>query len=91
MARRLLLLASVVSGLFGAYGFPLVKRSNHAYLFGGKQPLQGLEVDGLFNPMQRFLSLAAKLIRSINPRLFERASEEHGSKLTTYLDICLSL
>jgi hypothetical protein len=27
--------------------------------------------------------------RSITPQLFERASDEHGSKLNTYRDICI--
>jgi hypothetical protein len=85
--RRLLLLASVLSWLTGTYAAP---RPRHDHLIGGKQLLQGLEVNGLFNPMKRFFHTCQRLILSVNPQLFERASEEHGNTLTSYHDICTS-
>lgn len=55
MASRVLLLASIAIACIAVHATPLVKRANHAELFDGHKPLQGVEVNGLFNPMQRYV------------------------------------
>lgn len=54
MAYRLTLLALGVLGCLGTHALPFERRSaNFASLFNGKRPLQGVEINGLFNPMER--------------------------------------
>jgi hypothetical protein len=60
MARSIFLLAVVVQHvLLGCSASPIVKRSNHDYLFNKKHALQGVEVNGLFNPMERYKVVVA--------------------------------
>ena len=90
MTSRFLSLAGVAIACLGVHAAPFSKRANYASLFDGKNPLQGVEVNGLFNPMERYsIPIFHQAYRSVTPQLFERASEEHGNKLNTYHDICL--
>jgi len=90
MTSRILSLAGIAIACLSVHAAPYSKRANYASLFDGKNPLQGVEVNGLFNPMERYsIPVFPHVDRSVTPQLFERASEEHGNKLNTYLDICL--
>ena len=53
MARQLLRFGCVLSTLTTSLAVPLQKRWNQDAIFGGKHPLQGVEVNGLFNPIER--------------------------------------
>jgi hypothetical protein len=53
MARQLLRFACVLSALTTSLAIPFQKRWNQDDLFNGRHPLQGVEVNGLFNPMER--------------------------------------
>jgi len=53
MARQLLRFACVWSVLGTSLAIPLQKRWNPDDLFNGRHTLQGVEVNGLFNPMER--------------------------------------
>jgi len=53
MACRILLLALFALTGIQINATPLLKRTSHADLFDGNKPLQGVEVNGLFNPMER--------------------------------------
>jgi len=57
MARQLLRIACVLSALTTGLAVPLQKRWNQGDLFNGKHPLQGVEVQGLFNPIERYSML----------------------------------
>jgi hypothetical protein len=87
MTRCAFLLAFVI-GCIAVHAVP-IKQSHHEYTPDSKHPAHGVEVNGLFNPMERYISLTNELTYSITPQLFERASEEHGNKITTYHDICI--
>ena len=77
-------------GCIGTYGAPITKRSNDATLFHGKNPLQGIKIAGLFNPMERCSLVQVVLIRQhLSPNGLKKREREHGHKLHTYRDICI--
>ena len=53
MARQLVRALCIWSALTTCLAVPLQKRWDHRDLFNGRHPLQGVEVNGLFNPMER--------------------------------------
>jgi len=47
------LLALTALSWTGILALPHPKRTSYGSLFNGKHPLRGVEVQGLFNPLQR--------------------------------------
>jgi hypothetical protein len=67
MARQLLRFGCVLSTLATSLALPVQKRWNQDDIFGGKHPLQGVEVNGLFNPIERYSILVPVTKAAVSP------------------------
>jgi hypothetical protein len=67
MARQLLRFGCFLSTLTASLAVPIEKRWNQDDIFDGKHPLQGVEVNGLFNPIERYSILVPVTNAAVSP------------------------
>lgn len=69
MTRQILHVLCILSALATSWAVPFEKRWDSGDVFNGEHLLKGVEVNGLFNPMERYSNLIHVANGPVLPRI----------------------